>query len=238
MNSQHLRVSRLLRLSLSDYKISDETSACALVDKLAAGAFILRVRAAGMITLFRGLFSRPKRPREGEKMAEKVEDLDIPMRPARAATPTSIPARLSELNRPNMEAPKPSDTASEIPPRTDPAEPRTMIVGRGISLSGDIRSCNRLVVDGSLEATLHECRQMDIAETGYFKGNASVEEAVIRGQFEGDLTVSKRLFIRASGHVAGTITYGEIEIERGGKVAGQIQEAGLAPYVGLVRAGE
>ena len=205
----------------------------------AAEAFVLRVRgAAGMITLFRGFVSRSTKPTEGEKMAEKVEDLGIPMRPARSTTPTSIPARLSELNRPNTEPPKPSDSPSQIPPRSDPAEPRTMIVGRGISLSGDIKSCNRLVVEGSLEATLHDCRQIEIAETGYFKGNASIEEAVVRGQFEGDLTVSKRLHIRATGHVSGTITYGEIEIERGGKVAGQIQEAGLAPYVGLIRAGE
>src|SRR5436853_5221795 len=158
----------------------------------AAEAFVLRVRgAAGMITLFRGFVSRSTKPTEGEKMAEKVEDLGIPMRPDRSATPPGIPARLSELTRPNTEAPK-------IPPRSDPAEPRTMIVGRGISLSGDIRSCNRLVVEGSLEATLHDCRHIEIAETGYFKGNASIEEAVVRGQFEGDLTVSKRLFIRAS----------------------------------------
>ena len=79
---------------------------------------------------------------------------------------------------------------------------------------------------------------MEIAETGYFKGTASIEQADVRGQFEGELVVSKRLLIRATGHVSGTITYGEIEIERGGRVAGMIQEAGLAPYVGLVRAGE
>src|SRR3954469_18344808 len=160
-----------------------------------------------MITLFRGLVSRPTKPTEGEKMAEKIEDLGIPMRPARSTTPTSIPARLSELNRPNTDAPKPTETSSEIPPRTDPAEPRTMIVGRGISLSGDIRSCNRLVVEGSLEATLHDCREMDISETGHFKGNASIEKAEIRGQFEGELVVSKRLLIRATGHVSGTMTY-------------------------------
>src|SRR5438270_9455527 len=96
----------------------------------AAEAFVLRVRgAAGMITLFRGFVSRSTKPTEGEKMAEKVEDLGIPMRPARSTAPTSIPARLSELNPPNTEAPKPSDSPSQTPPRSDPAEPRTMIVG-------------------------------------------------------------------------------------------------------------
>jgi cytoskeletal protein CcmA (bactofilin family) len=40
--------------------------------------------------------------------------------------------------------------------------------------------------------------------------------------------VRKRLLIRAGGHVSGTITYGEIEIESGGKISGAIEEAGTA----------
>jgi cytoskeletal protein CcmA (bactofilin family) len=113
-----------------------------------------------------------------------------------------------------------------------------MIVGREISLSGEIKSCNRLVVEGSVEASLHECREMEIAESGLFKGKASIEQAEVRGQFEGELIVSKRLLIRATGHVSGTITYGELEIERGGRVSGVMQENGPVPYVGIVRAGD
>jgi cytoskeletal protein CcmA (bactofilin family) len=113
-----------------------------------------------------------------------------------------------------------------------------MIVGRGMSLSGDIRACNRLVVEGSVEATLHECREMQITENGVFKGNASIEQAEVCGQFEGELTVSKRLFVRATGRVSGTITYGEIEIERGGKISGLLQQNGPVPQVGILRAGE
>ena len=36
----------------------------------------------------------------------------------------------------------------------------------------------------------------------------------------------KRLLIRATGRVSGAITYGEIEIERGGKISGAIQAYG------------
>src|ERR1051325_708616 len=123
-----------------------------------------------MIRLFSKLVSRPKNAREGGSMAEKVEDLGIPMRPARPAV--QIPARVSDAARAITETPKAAEMTAEHPPRTEPAEPRTMVVGRGISLSGDIKSCNRLVVEGSLEAKLHDCRQMEIAETGYFKGTA------------------------------------------------------------------
>jgi hypothetical protein len=76
-----------------------------------------------------------------------------------------------------------------------------MIVGRKVSLSGDIKSCSRLVVEGIVKATLHDCRDMEIAEGGLFKGNASIEHGEISGRFEGELVVSRRLLIRASGHV-------------------------------------
>jgi cytoskeletal protein CcmA (bactofilin family) len=67
---------------------------------------------------------------------------------------------------------------------------------------------------------------MDIAESGLFKGSASIEEAEVRGRFEGNLTVRKRLLIRATGRVSGTIRYGQIEIECGGQISGDIQTDG------------
>jgi cytoskeletal protein CcmA (bactofilin family) len=79
---------------------------------------------------------------------------------------------------------------------------------------------------------------VEIAEGGLFKGNASIENGEISGRFEGELVVSRRLLIRASGHVSGTISYGEIEIERGGKVSGTFQENGLMSHLGIVPAGE
>jgi len=118
------------------------------------------------------------------------------------------------------------------------ARRRIMIVGREVRLSGDIKSCNRLVVEGFVEATLHDCHDLEIAEGGLFRGNASSEQAEIRGRFEGELVVRKRLLIRASGHVSGTISYGEIEIERGGKVLGTVQETGAIQDRRMVRAGE
>ena len=174
-------------------------------------------------------------------MADKPDDLDIPTRLARPPIAPAIPARIADVPRPAAAA-SASDKNTDSAPtglRTQQTERRTMIVGRDISLSGDIHSCNRLVVEGSVEATLHDCREIQIAEGGLFKGNATIEQAEVRGQFEGELVVSKRLLIRATGHVSGTISYGELEIERGGRVSGTIQENGLVmPHWGLVRAGE
>ena len=173
-------------------------------------------------------------------MAEKLDDLSVPMKPVRPPVPTSIPARITELPRTSTspEEPESGSRPSPIRPDMEQARRRTMIVGREVHLSGDIKSCNRLVVEGFVEATLQDCHDLEIAESGLFRGNASSEQAEIRGRFEGELAVRKRLLIRASGHVSGTISYGEIEIERGGKVLGAVQETGLIQDRRMVRAGE
>ncbi len=103
-----------------------------------------------------------------------------------------------------------------------PAESKKLIVGREIVLSGQITSCERLVVEGRVEASLTDSRLIEIAETGHFKGSAEIETADIAGRYEGTLTVRERLFIRSTGKVNGKITYGQIEIEPGGEIAGEV----------------
>ena len=95
-----------------------------------------------------------------------------------------------------------------------------------MSLIGEVSSCDRLIVEGSIQVTLQKCQHVIIAETGVFNGDASTENADVHGRFEGELVVRKRLLIRAGGHVSGTITYGEIEIEAGGGISGTIEKAG------------
>lgn len=100
---------------------------------------------------------------------------------------------------------------------------KRLIVGQGISLSGEITACDRLVVDGSVQVTLNQTRAIEITESGRFtNGKAEVEEAEISGVYEGELTVRNRLLIRSTGQVKGTVRYGEIEVERGGRISGTI----------------
>ncbi len=109
--------------------------------------------------------------------------------------------------------------ASEAPA---PTESKKLIVGREIVLSGQITSCDRLIVEGRVEASLTESRIIEIADTGHFKGSAEIESADIGGRFEGTLTVRERLFIRSTGKLSGKITYGQIEIEPGGEISGEV----------------
>jgi len=139
--------------------------------------------------------------------------IDLSRRPATPILPSSNGAAAAALATPVA--------AAEPAPR----ESNQMLVGREVSLSGNITGCNRILVEGKVEATL-DCTTIDIAAPGTFNGTATVEEAVISGRFEGTLTVRKRLLIRASGQVSGTIRYGQLEVECGGRLAGDIGSVG------------
>lgn len=103
-----------------------------------------------------------------------------------------------------------------------PTESKRLIVGRDIVLSGQITSCEKLIVEGRVEASLTDTRAIEIAESGHFKGTAEIESAEIGGRFEGTLSVRERLFIRSTGKLSGKVTYGQIEIEPGGEISGEI----------------
>jgi len=135
--------------------------------------------------------------------------------------------------------PKPAATAPTPPRSLTPmsgAKPtespqmktdeKKLTVGPEIVLSGQITSCDRLVVEGKVEASLTDSRAIEIADTGFFKGTAEIDSAVIGGRFEGTLTVRERLTVRSTGRIQGKIRYGQIEIEPGGEISGEVQVAG------------
>jgi cytoskeletal protein CcmA (bactofilin family) len=180
------------------------------------------------------MFSRKRSETEDRKMAESSDDLGIPTKPARpVAAPASIPVRPPAMPPRTPDLVRSADPGRPPDPLRRIGEPvgqykaegemRRLSVGREITLSGEINSCDKLFIEGSVEANLTNCRDVDIAEGGLFKGSASIEEAEVRGRFEGNLVVRKRLLIKASGRVSGTIRYGQIEIECGGQISGDIQ---------------
>jgi cytoskeletal protein CcmA (bactofilin family) len=183
------------------------------------------------------MFTRKRRDGEEDTgLPDRAEEHSLPLRPGarppgamQPARPASVgaaaspaAARAPDALRPSPGSPVEATLMSAAAKLRD-NEARRLIVGRDISLSGDITSCDELVVEGSVEANIANCRQIEIAETGLFKGAATIEEAEVRGRFEGTLTVRGRLYIRNAGKVTGTVRYGQIEIERGGQISGNIE---------------
>jgi cytoskeletal protein CcmA (bactofilin family) len=166
-----------------------------------------------------------------------------------ANTPTMQP----DFARRKVELPPGAAGASASTPAGGAAEPaagqprgqvdpdrygKCLIVGEGIRLSGEISSCDRLVVQGEVEVTLNDTRALEIARSGRFTGGCEVEEADISGTYEGDLTVRKHLCVRGTGKLTGTVRYSQLELERGGQIAGNISVLSAESAAGSARGGE
>ncbi len=97
-----------------------------------------------------------------------------------------------------------------------------LTVGRNITLNGKIVACEKLIVEGHVEATLNKAQVIEVAQGGYFKGSADVTEASISGKFIGTLVAKDLLTVRKGGHVEGSVRYGRIIIESGGEITGDM----------------
>ncbi|MEO3427783.1 polymer-forming cytoskeletal protein [Pelagibius sp. CAU 1746] len=111
-------------------------------------------------------------------------------------------------------------------------EGRKLVVGREICLAGEIKTCEKLVVEGKVEADLSDSHSLEISEPGLFKGNAKVEDCEVSGTFEGELTVTGTLSITPTGRVSGKIRYAELEMARGARLSGDIDSLDGAVQVG------
>lgn len=120
---------------------------------------------------------------------------------------------------------------SYSPHRAEPAasaSQRTLTIGSGITMSGEIESCDYLLVEGTVEASLKGASTLEIAESGVFYGTVEIDEATIAGRFEGDITVNGRLTIRSSGTITGSIAYKELEVESGAVIDGRLTPVSAA----------
>src|SRR3981189_673216 len=115
------------------------------------------------------------------------------------------------------------EAVPEPRPRNSQIEARTLVVGAGMSVSCWLASCDRLVAEGTVDAKLDGCQHVVVAQTGVFRGTVSTDHADVHGRFEAGVVVKKRLLVRAAGQVSGTVSYGEIEIECGGRISGQVK---------------
>ena len=135
----------------------------------------------------------PRRvPQQPIRPTHTAQHLDLTRRPGELAGPTAR----SDLQLPAVRE-------------------KTLLVGQDVEFSGEIKSCQKLIVEGNVQVSSANCRHLQVSATGVFQGRIEVSEAEIFGRFDGELTARDRLIVRASGRVSGKICYGTIIVDFG-----------------------
>ena len=147
---------------------------------------------------------------------------------ARPPFPGSNPVTPSAPMAPNP-APRPGVPGAPNPGQggpaygRQPAERRTLVVGRGISVQGTVQDAERLVVEGTVEASMIHATELAVSPGGMFKGEVEVEDAEVAGTIDGTLTVRGNLIVRSTGRVLGTARCRRLQVEDGGHITGRIE---------------
>jgi cytoskeletal protein CcmA (bactofilin family) len=140
-----------------------------------------------------------------------------------APKPSAAPAGAGVARVPPAPGAAPAATAARGPARTEAADRRTMIIGKGISLQGTVTEAEKLVIEGTMESQLLQAQELVISHSGVFKGEVQVEDAEIAGVFDGTLTVNGSLTIRSTGRVLGVARSRRLSVEDGGQLSGKME---------------
>lgn len=166
--------------------------------------------------------------------AARDPDLAVPpFRPAGAAPAASTPVA-SGPTAPKPTAPPAGAGVARVAPaaaaaprapaaRPEAPERRTLVVGKGISLQGTVTEAEKLIIEGTMESQLLQAQELVITHSGVFKGEVQVEDAEIGGTFDGTLTATGSLTIRATGRVLGTARSCKLSVEEGGQLSGKME---------------
>jgi cytoskeletal protein CcmA (bactofilin family) len=140
-----------------------------------------------------------------------------------AASGNNPPFPAAPPRPPGMPATPVARTTGTDRPAVNAPERRTLVVGRGISVQGIVQDAERLVVEGTVEATMIHAAELSVSQGGIFKGEIEVENAEVAGTVDGTITVRGNLIVRATGSVLGTARCRRLQVEDGGQITGRIE---------------
>lgn len=101
----------------------------------------------------------------------------------------------------------------------------SLIVGKGVHIKGEIHNCELLKLEGIIEGSVEDVSNLTVESGGTFDGAAIVGYAKVSGELNGRIVVKDRLTITTTGKVEGKISYGELEIGRGGTLNGRVKRS-------------
>jgi cytoskeletal protein CcmA (bactofilin family) len=97
----------------------------------------------------------------------------------------------------------------------------SLMIGEGATITGTIKANSKVTIQGAVDGDI-ECNSITISESGNVKGKIKTDTITVEGKAEGEINAEDVLIIKSQGHVSGKVFYGEIQIEEGGKISGEI----------------
>jgi len=100
---------------------------------------------------------------------------------------------------------------------------KSIFIGNGVVFKGSINAPNQAIISGTVEGDV-VAKDVVIGAAGVVSGRTEADFIDVKGELNEAVTSKNVLIVRSSGKVSGDVTYGELEIERGGKIKGSMKQ--------------
>jgi cytoskeletal protein CcmA (bactofilin family) len=120
---------------------------------------------------------------------------------------------------------QPATAAAPMPApavRPEPTSRSTATIGASMSIKGEIRSHEELLVEGEVEGTMESHSLLTVGPKGKVKANIKAREVVIYGSVRGNVEATEKIAIREQGNLVGDIKAAGISIDDGAYFKGSI----------------
>ncbi len=99
-------------------------------------------------------------------------------------------------------------------------------IGRGVTIKGDIRSEEDLVIDGQVEGTLDLGQhRLVIGPNAQIRARVAAREVEVQGVVVGNIAAVERIILRQNSNVVGNLKMASVAIEEGTNFKGSIDMA-------------
>ncbi len=96
------------------------------------------------------------------------------------------------------------------------------IIGAAIKVKGNFHGQGNIVIEGVLEGSLKTDANIFIGEKARVTANIEAKDLIVNGEVRGNVRVINYLSLGGTARIIGDIQYGEISIERGAIINGQL----------------
>lgn len=96
------------------------------------------------------------------------------------------------------------------------------VIGASIKVKGNFQGQGNIVIEGSVEGSVKTAANLFIGDQAVVIANIEAKDAIINGEVRGNIKTRNYLAIGKTAKVAGDLHYGEISIDKGASINGQL----------------
>ena len=100
----------------------------------------------------------------------------------------------------------------------------TITIGQGVTFAGSIAARGKVFIYGRVTGEIF-VDELQVGQAGVIKGKIRSREIDVYGEIHDDVSCAEHVLVHSTGLIKGKLIYGELEIQKGGRLIGSMDQS-------------